>query len=76
VATYATTRDAVIQHIRRTYTGGIDVGQSILEAMKMVDLTVEEPTRTLTTETDAARMLVDQKQRPGHEVPGRIDEAS
>jgi hypothetical protein len=60
VATYATTRDAVIQHIRRTYTGGIDVGESI-EAMKMVDLTVEEPTRTLTTETDAARMLVDQK---------------
>jgi hypothetical protein len=59
-ATYATTRDAVIQHIGRTYTGGIDVGQS-LEAMKIVDLTVKEPTRILTTETDAARMLVDQK---------------
>jgi hypothetical protein len=59
-ATYDTTKDAVIQHIRKTYTGGIDVGQS-LEAMKMVDLTAKEPTRTLTTETDPAKMLVDQK---------------
>jgi hypothetical protein len=59
VATYATTRDAVIQHIQKTYRGGIDIGQS-LEDMKVVDLTLEEPTRMLSEKTDAAEKLVDQ----------------
>ena len=37
VATYATTKDALIQQIQKTYRGGIDVGKS-LEDMKVVDL--------------------------------------
>ena len=59
VATYATTRDALIQHIQKTYRGGIDVAKS-LEDMKTVDLTQEEPQRTISAETDPAVRLVDQ----------------
>jgi hypothetical protein len=60
VATYATTRDAVIQHIQKAYRGGINVGKS-LEDMKMVNLTLEEPTRVLSAKTDAAeKLLVEQ----------------
>ena len=39
VATYATTRDAVVSQIRKTYRGGIDIGQSIENGMK-IDLDV------------------------------------
>ena len=38
-ATYTTTRDAIIQHIRKNYKGGIDVGKS-LEDMSKVDLDI------------------------------------
>ena len=59
VATYATTKDALVQYIQKTYKGGTDVAQS-LEDLKTVDLGKEEPTRSISGETDAAMKLVDQ----------------
>lgn len=52
-ATYATTKDAVIQLIEKTYKGGADIGKS-LEDMIAVDLSTEAPTRTISTAPDAA----------------------
>jgi hypothetical protein len=45
-ATYATTREALIQLIEKTYRGGADVGKS-LDDMKVLDLDAEAPIRTL-----------------------------
>ena len=58
-ATYATTKDAIIQHIQKSYKGGQDVSKS-LEDMRAVDLTTVEPVRTISNETDAAVKVVDQ----------------
>jgi hypothetical protein len=58
-ATYATTRDAVIQHIQKSYKGGQDVA-TCLEDMKMMDLNAVEPARTLSMETNATVKVVDQ----------------
>ena len=58
-ATYTTTRDAMIQHIRKNYKGGIDVGKS-LEDMSKVNLDTEQPARIISSEADAARKIVDQ----------------
>ncbi len=59
-ATYATTTDAIIQHIQKSYKGGQEVAKS-LEDMQVVDLTVVEPTRTIYfAETDATTKVVDQ----------------
>jgi hypothetical protein len=57
--TYATTRDAIIQHIQKTYKAGQDVAKS-LEDMRALDLTTVEPTRTISAETDPAMKVVDQ----------------
>ncbi len=59
VTTYATTRDAIIQHIQKTYKAGQDVAKS-LEDMQAVDLTAVEPIRIISGETDAAVKVVDQ----------------
>jgi hypothetical protein len=60
VATYAaTTKDAVIQLIEKTYRGGADVGKSLDDMIK-VDLSSEAPTRVLFQATDADTKLVDQ----------------
>ena len=58
-ATYTTTRDAIIQHIRKNYKGGIDVGKS-LEDMSKVNLDILQPTRDISKETEAASKIVDQ----------------
>ena len=58
-ATYATTKDAIIQHIQKSYKGGQDVSKS-LEDMVAVDLANAEPARTLSNETDATVKVVDQ----------------
>jgi hypothetical protein len=57
-ATYATTRDAVIQHIQKSYKGGQDMATS-LEDMTVIDLNAAEPARTLSVETNAAVKIVD-----------------
>jgi hypothetical protein len=62
VATYTTTKDALAQYIQKTYSskGGTNVAQS-LEELETVDLSKEEPERSLSKETeDAAMKLVDQ----------------
>ena len=57
--TYATTKDAILQHIQKSYKGGQDVAKS-LEDMTVLDLKAEEPTRDISTTTDAAEKIVDQ----------------
>ena len=59
VATYATTKDAVVQHIRKTYRGGIDIGQSIEDGV-ILDLNTRMPVRSISTRTDATEKVVDQ----------------
>jgi hypothetical protein len=51
VAPYATTKDAVIQHIRKNYKAGIDVGKSIEDGVKL-DLLSMKPVRQLSTAED------------------------
>jgi hypothetical protein len=58
-ATYATTRDTVIQYIQKSYKGGHDVAQS-LEERVMIDLRVEEPQREISKKTDSTDKTVDQ----------------
>jgi hypothetical protein len=58
-ATYATTKDAIIQHVQKSYKGGQDVSKS-LEDMIVVDLANVEPTRSISSETDPAVKVVDQ----------------
>ena len=59
VTTYATTRDAIIQHIQKTYKAGQDVAKS-LEDMRAVDLAAVQPTRNISGETDPTVKVVDQ----------------
>jgi hypothetical protein len=59
-ATYATIKDAIVQHIQKSYKGGQDVSKS-LEDMTEVDLATAEPTRTIFLETDATVKVVDQE---------------
>jgi hypothetical protein len=58
VTTYATTRDAIIQHIQKTYRAGQDIAKS-LEVMQAVNLAAVEPTRIISGETNAAVKVVD-----------------
>jgi hypothetical protein len=58
-AAYATTTDAVIQHIQKSYKGGQDIAKA-LEDMQVVDVTAVEPTRIISLETDATARVVDQ----------------
>ena len=58
-ATYATKRDAAIQHIQKTYKGGQDIAKS-LEDMIEIDLEAEEPQREISHETNPAVKIVDQ----------------
>ena len=58
-ATYATTKDAITQHIQKSYKGGQGVSKS-LEDMVAVDLATAEPMRTISNETDATMKVVDQ----------------
>jgi hypothetical protein len=58
-ATYTTTKDAIIQHVQKSYKGGQDVGKS-LEDMIVVDLAIAEPQQRISNETDAAVKVVDQ----------------
>ena len=50
VAPYATTRDAIIQNIRKNFKGGIDVGKSIEDGIR-IDLTTRRPVRILSIMT-------------------------
>jgi hypothetical protein len=59
VTTYATTKEAVIQHIQKSYKGGQDIAKS-LEDMIMVDLVILEPTRAISAGTDGTAKVVDQ----------------
>jgi hypothetical protein len=63
-ATYATVREAVIQHIQKNYKNGYDVAQC-LEERKVVDLTSQMPIRTISTETDKEIREIEQK---GHDM--------
>jgi hypothetical protein len=56
-ATYATTRDAVIQHIQKTYKGGQGRAKS-LEDRIVIDLNAQEPQREISQETDPADKIV------------------
>ncbi len=59
VTTYATTSDAIINHIQKTYRTGQDIAKS-LEVMQAVNLAAVEPTRIISGETGAAVKVVDQ----------------
>ena len=50
-ATYATVKEAVIQHIQKSYKGGQDVVKSLKE-LKKVDLTTVAPTRRVSRVAD------------------------
>ena len=58
-ATYATTRDAVIQHVQKSYKGGLDIAQS-LEEMAEVDLTAAEPVEDISAATNPDDKIVAQ----------------
>jgi hypothetical protein len=47
-ATYAATKDAIIQYVQKSYKGGQDVSKS-LEDMIAVDLAIAEPQQTIST---------------------------
>jgi hypothetical protein len=58
-ATYATVKDAIIQHVQKTYKDSNDVAQSLKEAT-MIDLTKEKPVRSISTQEDATKASVEQ----------------
>jgi hypothetical protein len=58
-ATYTTTRDAMIQYIRKNYKGGINVGES-MEDMSKVDLEKLQPSRDISIIADPIAKVVDQ----------------
>ena len=58
-ATYATTKDALIQHIQKSYKAGQDVAES-LEEMQVINLANLEPCRGISQETDNAMKIVKQ----------------
>jgi hypothetical protein len=55
--TYATTRDAVIQHVQKTYKGGLDIAKSI-EDMTVIYLNAEEPRQIISLETDPTNRVM------------------
>ena len=58
-ATYATVRDAVIQKIQKTYEGSTDLLKS-LKDMQLVNLAAQEPTRKLSTNSNADMAKIEQ----------------
>ena len=58
-ATYASVKEAVIQHIQKTYKNGFDVAQS-LEDMQLIDLDKEKPIRQISTESEATAKAIEQ----------------
>lgn len=59
VATYATTKDAVIQQVERTFRHGPDIGRS-LDAMKIFDLEPFRPKREISPLSDEHDRSIDQ----------------
>ena len=58
--TYATVKDTIVQNIKKSYKGGFDVAKS-LKDMQIVDLSLEEPQRAMSTNADAAKAKIEQK---------------
>ena len=58
-ASYATVKETIVQYVQKNYKGGHDIAKS-LKDLKVIDLQSEEPTRTMSTETDAAAKASEQ----------------
>jgi hypothetical protein len=58
-ATYATVKDAIVQHIQKTFKDGQDVAESIEKGV-LFDLRSMQPVRGISTETDPTRAALEQ----------------
>ena len=58
-ATYATVKDAITQHIQKTYKYGYDIAKS-LEDGKKIDLSEVQPVRKMSEATDVAKAKIEQ----------------
>ena len=58
-ATYATVKEAIVQHVQKTFVDGQDVAQSLKEG-KEFDLSAIEPVRVISEEQDSAKAALAQ----------------
>ncbi len=58
-ATYATVKEAIVQHIQKNFKDGQDVAESIEKGV-LYDLSSVEPTRTLSALEDPAKAAIEQ----------------
>jgi hypothetical protein len=58
-ATYATVKDAIISYIQKTFKDGDDTAKSLKDGT-VFDLTSVEPTRVISTNTDATQAMLEQ----------------